>query len=493
MHRKIDLYFDYQITNMLLVNYTFILTGMTNRLIKNKDDAEKLEKLLQKYGVHEIEIQVSNDYKFSIFWISEKRREMLHKNEDFQKSIDKDFHLKNYKIRQENIYHVNLYKILNVFQSISDFDDLKFELDLFGRPTNAEKIFNPSDCFNSDALFKINKKQVYSIGNIEVELVLEYDELSHNRTSTKQNDKAKKDQYIHFCDECLDYQQNKNEDADENNYCEYFKNSVIITIFKYSCTILDNSAILCKILYFEHYSGTNLKKDTEILNNILNYIQNDRVNMEEIFENFQPRDPNIGKKFKTYHDFKKCLQDEYNIDINDTFCKYENFAKFIVNCDLNMSDRLHDYKNIYRCTETKLREASQEIIKLLKKNIEKKESLPNYIKYIIENYTWKLKDSSIIMEVINNMPDNDASILQYVLDKIRKLNVNFIFDYMFKTTDNYTIAKQIEKCPNIVKKILANNEKKINSDTESDNVSNYSSDTESEDEKPIKKKKITLC
>jgi hypothetical protein len=451
---------------------------MPEYLVKSEEDAILVENVLKKYKISTCDIKISNDYKFLVYLPNEIDINMFKKTkviEDVSLILTTS---KKPKIRQEDVFDINLFKVLNSFKILKEFENLKFELVLRSPTTVEAEIKDKMSCTECDAIFRISKKKMDDPNYVVAEIVLEYDEYeSHNNAAIKLNDKNKKIQGEHYCDEYFDYQQKKVESVDRKSYFAFF-NDLIVTIFKYSCTLADDSSTLCKILYFKTYSGKNIKRDTTILNNLLTYKQEDSVNMEKIYEDF-----NISKKFKKYSIFEEYLCDECELKIKNKKCDFNNFSLFVIKCDNTMSNLLAVYKCMYVAAMDKLLEASGEIILLLTKNMKKKSKIPKLINSYVSNDVFKNKDKSIIIDMFDTMPVNQQYCKMFC-DKIEKSdpdNLIYISNELNKIVSNYQ---------NFLKTESDESDFGL---SDSDSDSDSSSEDEPENEKPQKIiKKIIL-
>jgi hypothetical protein len=287
-----------------------------------------------------------------------------------------DFFWYNYNeddVRPENIFKLN-FKLIG--EKLNRYFPETMILTDFEKGTSIDKELKKSSyTYKHDVLLTISSK--IDEDEKPYEIVLEYFEKKHNRF----NDDDKSISARLFTDEYGVF--------DEKNYStnngrtkgmEKFLTETTLDLIKFICTINNDKYELCKILYFK---GNNVsKKEKEFFNRIIDTKKSGKFNFKEFYAEIMPTDSETGDTI-SQKDFIETLQDEYKIKVNKIKdCPSEVFEQIIIRCGSGSIefDRLEFYKRIYLNALNALESASNEIIKLIKGQRNKRYCLPQFMK-----------------------------------------------------------------------------------------------------------------
>jgi hypothetical protein len=440
--------------------------------ILGRNDVEKLSTILEDNNAQTQTILVSNDYSFNVFYVNTKKNKITLKD--------------NSTIRQEDVFDINIFKIIEIFSQIKEFSKLIFKVSL-RVPTTVEKMLKKKNkCWNHDAILSIIHKNTNCYNKME--FCFEYNEYeSHGKSSIKSNDIRKKMQTMHFCDEFVTY----NEEKLCNKYLNknFYKN-LIEKVFQYSCAVLNNSCMLSKILYFSNYNGSNIELDTNIFNLLIEYKTKNSINLSDFLDEMAIRDPRTEKVFSSEKKFCEYIFKKYKIQINKKIIDFDTFSQLVVILDIKDTSniRLAIYKNIYCDVMKKIDEASKMIISLLMNNNKKKFSVPTMIKDFVQHDVWNMKESDIPRLMLDRIPKNDDLLVDIMIDRFLDIDCS---EYMINKFDKrITHLKNLNKfCNNLEDSEISDID--IDAHSKSSNASNLE-DSDSEDSiEPKPRKKLS--
>jgi hypothetical protein len=352
--------------------------------LKNENELGLIENYLKFKKINTKNIKLSNDYIFKFYDI---------KSED----------AKNLKLRTESIFKLSINKIINKFK-IYFHDQIEFEIN-FENPNYLESYNenkNLKNCCKHDAEINIINKET----NKSINVILEYNEKKyHEKVYDSYKDTKSKfnsNLYLIF-DE-------KNEYSNKQNMKLMLK-KFVVDVFCIICTLLNNKNILSKIIYFEDIEYSNddeLENKTNIFNYIMKIKEKNSFNLKDLFLILRPYNQD-GDEY-SYKKYIKYLKSEYKIELvelGEESYIYDSkyFSQIIMFMDLNTSDNILEYKQIYLEFQNALDKASNKIIEFNKRHFEKYELLPRYLKNYVE------------FDLINN---NDNSLLKNIHDKLNK-------------------------------------------------------------------------
>lgn len=301
-------------------------------------------------------------------------------------NVDK-MNFEDMKIRPENIFKLNFLIIVKKMRKYFDkinFPGLKLIVDFekAGFIDTIKKI--PQATYKHDVYIKIEYSN--DTDYMEREIGLEYFETTHDRIKDQEKKVSSEIQLeTYMVYEEKDYK-----------YEEFMKKAIYEIFLNISC-VLNNKYILTKIIYFQnHIANKNIKQDTLIFNNILDWKKNNKFNFEEFFIGSRPINPDNDKPFDDYINFKKYFEDNYRIKImidDNKCCKFEYFEEIINRIDYDMCPKIYDYRKTFTNMMNIMLDASDKIIfmandksKLIKHN------LPAYLDNLpIHIQNWKNK------------------------------------------------------------------------------------------------------
>jgi len=372
--------------------------------INNKEDSTKIKKYY--YDIDEDNRKIISK-KYVKDWNLKNSKltdnESLQILEDYLQIYDKDYYVKKINIagqydfeyikckenniRQENIFKLNFY---NIVQKLNEyFSNVKILIE-FEAPTTVDSILKKPNCtYKHDVLIKIqpNKNE---IDNDEIfEVVLEYFEKIHN----KFNDDDKKIATNLFSDAYFVFSEK------DDNMTEFMIN-VIYGIIELICACTENKFELSKILYFnKNYNKKSITKDIIDFNNIIDINKNKNFNLKKLYDELKPFNPETGDDFN-FKEFIEYIEENYNDDDKkefnfnnvDNIYPSEIFEKLILYLNSDISDeRLKRYKHIYIKAVNTLFIASTRILEIIKEQRKKRLQLPDFVKNIQKFHINNLK------------------------------------------------------------------------------------------------------
>ena len=344
-----------------------------------KVEKNKITKIAIEYwNKNNIKMKNINDFEILAYYLNVNFDDIIFENDDTIKKIciagKYEFTYKEYSkknIRQENIFKLNFYNIIQKLKIY--FPDSKLKIN-FEKPTFVDKELKIlSATYKHDIIINISKKHQENEDNDNniFEIVLEYFEKTHNRF----NDEDKRISTNLFSDEYFVFNIN------EDNMNEFIEN-VIYEIIKNICAVNNDKYELSKILYFN--KNYKIKKDVMIFNKIVNYKKFGKFNFEDFYNEINPLSVETGDDY-SQDDFIELLDEKYKINIkidDDGNCNSNVFDEILIHSERSIieSNNLYRYKNIYLMAINTITLASDEIIKLMKKQRDKRLQLPEFIR-----------------------------------------------------------------------------------------------------------------
>ena len=420
--------------------------------LNNSLDLLNLEKILKKNGCKKIKHIFSDDYVFETYCMDETMQKTL-------------------KIRQENVFKLNIDEIVRKFGELLGFKINYYAL--FEESTIIEPQLKMSKhCWKHDCIIRLQLPYNQSA----IEICLEYDEYdSHNKNSTKLNDKRKILQSNFFCDSFISYKESKNPDEHAHSI---FYNDLIYKIFQYTCSMLKDKYLLAKIIYFRNYNGNNIKLDTELFDMITDYAKTDKINLSELVDQLMIKNESSKGCYCYDDEFKEFVLDTYEIELSGEFCNYDTFCELITEIEGQLSRNVKRFKKIMLASHKKLTEAGELIIELLDANSDKKYKVNKFVTDFIENDIHSMKDINVINELINDMSINNTHFMYALISKIEDAlkNSNERSQYASSITKLYN-AYCIKKSNSATQQ----NDMDNSNDVDSTNSSNSSDSSDSSD------------
>lgn len=321
----------------------------TSHKIMNVENINIIEQYILKKGYQKQNITIAGTYEF----------EWYNYNED--------------DVRPENIFKLN-------FKLISDklneyFKDVTIKTE-FEKSTIIDKQLKKSThTYKHDVLFTMSS--IIDEEEKPYEVVLEYFEKIHNRFMDEDKSISTtlfSDVYGVFDEK--KYSTNKN----KSKGMEIFMINIIFDVIKIICAINNDKYELSKLLYFKN--NKILKDEKEIFKKIIEYKKKGKFNFKSFYDELLPTDSETGDDI-SQEDFIEILKDEHKIQIkNIEQCPSEVFEQIIIRTSSENfeSDRLNYYKRIYLNAINALDNASNEIIKLIKEQRNKRYCLPQFMK-----------------------------------------------------------------------------------------------------------------
>jgi hypothetical protein len=277
-------------------------------------------------------------------------------------------------IRPENIFKLNFKLIVDKLNEY--FKDSLIEAS-FEKATFIDKqLKKPQNTYKHDVLIKISSKIKINEDEKPYEIVLEYFEKKHNRFND--DDKSISAQIftdIYGVFDEKDYNTKKTRSLG----MEKFIRNTIIDLIKIVCAVNNDKYELSKLLYLKN--NKNSKDEIETFNKIINYKRNITFDLGDLHKSLKPRDPETGDNI-TLTNFIEILHNNYEIIIKKIkLCESKIFDQIIINSESSSfeSHRLEFYKRIYLQAINSLDEASNEIIKLIKQQRNKRYYLTQFM------------------------------------------------------------------------------------------------------------------
>lgn len=181
----------------------------------------------------------------------------------------------------------------------------------------------------------------------------------------------------------------------------------IIEMFCICCTILDNKNILSKIIYFESLTeieNDELENKTNIFNYIMEIKNEQKFDLKQLFLRLLPYD-NDGNNLK-FKDFKKILISEYKIDLKNNpknLYDWKYFSQIIMFLNVDISDNILEYTQIYLDFQNALDLSSDKIIQFNKRIFNKTELINRYLKNYVEYDLINNKDISLLRNIYTKL------------------------------------------------------------------------------------------
>lgn len=323
----------------------------TNHKIMNLLNLNILEKYISKKNYEHKKFTIAGTYDF--VWYNY--------NED--------------DIRPENIFKLN-------FKLISDklneyFKDVSIKVE-FEKSTSIDReLKKSSHTYKHDVLFTISSKT--NENEKPYEIVLEYFERKHNRF----NDDDKSISARLFTDVYGIFdEKNYSTNSSKTRGIEKFFINTLTELIKIICAINNDKYELSKLLYLKNNKASDDEKIT--FNKIIEYKKKGKFNFKKFYEEIMPTDSETGDII-SQEDFIEILKDDkYKIKVaNIKHCPTEVFEQIIIRMD-SESDSfeidINKYKRIYFNAINALDNASNEIIKLIKEQRNKRYCLPQFMK-----------------------------------------------------------------------------------------------------------------
>jgi hypothetical protein len=374
--------------------------------IKNKEDSNEIKKYY--FDIDEDNRKIISK-KYVKDWDSKKSKladdESLRILSDYLDVHDKEYLVKKIKIagqydfkyieckedniRQENIFKMNF---LNIVEKLNEyFPNVKILIEFEASTTVDTFLKKPNCTYKHDVLIKIQPNKDYVDSDETFEVVLEYFEEIHN----KFNDDDKKIATNLFSDAYMVFNEK------EDDMKKFIKKS-IYTIMELICACQDKGKYeLSKILYFnETYQSKNndILLDVELFNKIIDVNKNDKFNLEDLYNQLQPVDPDTGDDLN-FNEFTDYIDNNYNkrnnnFELNNPDNNYSSdvFGKLILFLNYNLSNRILKYKQLYMMAIDKLFVASDRIREIMREQRKKRLQLPDFVKNIKKFHINNLRD-----------------------------------------------------------------------------------------------------
>jgi hypothetical protein len=280
-------------------------------------------------------------------------------------------------IRQENIFKLNFYNIIETLKHY--FPQVNLKID-FEKATYVDsKLKKASTTYKHDAIITITPKNddiLEDDYNPEktFEIVLEYFEKIHNRFN---DDDKKISTNLFSDDEYYVFDVNKDD-------MKEFITDTIYGIIQTICAATNDEYELSKILYFDkNNNNRNLIRQVEYFSEIISIFKTNKFNFNDFYNRTIPRNIDTEKKI-TKKKFKKILENMCDFELNNDNDIYnsETFEKIIIHYDnkIILSERIVAYKNLLMFAMKCLLKANKKIIDILQKQRHKRMQLPQFIR-----------------------------------------------------------------------------------------------------------------
>ena len=323
----------------------------------------------QSNVTHKKEINFSNDYKFE--YIS-----------SFYDNI-----------REENIIKLNFQNICNQIINYfgKDIIDCNFETPCYNDARMKSKGHFKHDIYIE---VKNNRKQL--------DCVIEYFETNSHTKKSVDNDKEIYTQQI------VDYYIvfTEKDNKDENSQYQFYIDT-IHKILMMVCTVLEDHYILSKINFFKNNQNNSkkLKRSTETFNKIINIHKSNQFNFDDFYNELQPNNPETNEEF-TKEEFIEFLQN-YNINIEDDICSYNIFSSIVIKLDVNISDIIDNYKNIYLEVMSVMFDSQKQIIIFINKINDKNKNISQFLDNFLLNHIHHYSNNHTLKKVVQNLSKNN--------------------------------------------------------------------------------------
>lgn len=326
------------------------------------EDIKKLGKYLSTIEKTKEKISFSSDYEFSYY------------NYDAN------------KVRPENIFKVIWYRIISQMEKY--FPNIEIDIKFEASSNIDRELKDINATYKHDIYITISYKEIYD----EIyDCAIEYFEKKHNRI--------------------IDHDKEIRSRVIIDNYCVYKENDDMLSFMKNTihkllfmvCAVQKDAYTLSKILFFSEFKDTKkIKQKTSILNKILKYKKNYSFNFDDLFNSLELINPETEEKF-TKEEFLEYLIDKFDIEIKldeNNNCDFKYFGKIIMYLDINLSNNLNFYKNIYDTTMNLLFKSGMLISDYVIEINQRKNLLPKFIDSFLckhfQNYKCKFTKQKVI-------------------------------------------------------------------------------------------------
>lgn len=308
------------------------------------------------------EISISSDYKF----------EYIHTT------------FKN--IRNENIFKLNWMLICE--KLIQYFRKIKIDCSFEASSYIDGKIQKGNATFKHDVYITINDKYDCAIEFFE--------DKSHKKKSVDSDKELYSQQVV---DQYVIHKENENDES--------FYRNTIHKILLLICASCYDHYTLSKINFFKNNreNPNKIKRQTQYFNNIITYHKRNKFHFERFFKELMPINLETEENYEM-DEFINFLEEEYNITISldeKGYCDYHIFASMIISLDINISEKLKDYKNIYLETMTIMIDSQKEIIHYINESNNKKRNLPEFLDTFLKNHIQNYCNPYALKKAFNNL------------------------------------------------------------------------------------------
>jgi len=339
-----------------------------NTKLYKKDDMIALEKYIEEMDIEMEEINISADYTFHYI------ADMIQ------------------HIRYENIFKLNF---LNICKNLSEyFPKLEITCE-FEKPSLIDlQLQKGNATFKHDVYITITD----NLFNKTYDCVVEYfEEKSHKKKPTDY------DKMIHT-QQIVDYYIVYRE---EDNMLGEFYHNMIHKLMTMCCTANRDHYTLAKVNFFKlnQDKPKKIKQQTETFNNIISFNKKKKFNFQELFIELKLKNPETKELFDI-KEFIEYMEENYEIIIDldkKGNSSYDTFEQIIININGDLSQRLQNYKNIYREAVRILFTSQKEIIELIDEINKKKEHLPTFINNFLLLHIMNYTNSFTLKEVYKNL------------------------------------------------------------------------------------------
>jgi hypothetical protein len=284
-------------------------------------------------------------------------------------------------------------KFLEYFQ-----DSIEINIIFEGKGQREQILIKKEHCLIHDLYIIINKKYK---SEVFFDIGLEYFETIHNKILD--NDKKIHSSYL------LDFYDSYKE---RNGNMTEFTEKLILEIFTIISSLNLDPYTLSKINYFyENKDDDNLELNTNIFNNIIDIKINKKFDLKDFFDEIQPTNPDNGDDF-TYKEFISYIKrKKINITfLNNNICDISFFDKIIMYLDIDCSEFIKIYKEIYMKAMNMIFSAYNQIITHVLSKNEYKNNLKIFMDNFIVNHMVNYNSISHINHFKNELIDNEIEI-----------------------------------------------------------------------------------
>lgn len=298
--------------------------------------------------------------------------------------ISNDYHFKYIKSQFENIRFENIFKLswMMICKRLTKYFPKINIVCKFEVPSIIDcEIKKLKSTFKHDIYITIcNNKN-----DRNYDCVIEYfEKASHTIKSVDNN---KEIYTIQIVDQYIVYR--------EENDMKNFYSDTIHKILLLICASTNDNYTLSKINFFKNNISNiiKLKKQTVDFNKIITFHRNNKFNFESFLNEFIPINPDTEEEF-TMNEFIEYLKEFYKliVCIDETGnCSYELFGNMIMLLDINISEKLIDFKKIYNEATNIMFKSQSEIITYINEINNKKKNIPRFISNFLENHIDNVK------------------------------------------------------------------------------------------------------